>query len=93
MGKKTAVVKMEEQYMRISINYEDKADRGFISEKIGEVEQQLKIFPDVLHKDINKSLSSFSIEFGGCEYVCSRESGDFIKLLIDKLGIVQCDGC
>ncbi|OPX26743.1 MAG: hypothetical protein DRG11_00380 [Epsilonproteobacteria bacterium] len=93
MGKKTAIVKMEEQYIRISIIYDDKNERGYISGKIGEAEQELKLFPDVLHKDTSRTSSSFSIEFGGCEHTGSREPGRFIKLLLEKLDIKECENC
>ncbi|OPX26239.1 MAG: hypothetical protein B1H07_04805 [Campylobacteraceae bacterium 4484_166] len=93
MGKKTVVVKMEENYMRMIISYEDKDDRVEICEAVGKVERETKIFPEVIHKNTSKTSSSFSIEFSGDEHVGSRDPGVFIEKLLKDLDIKECDNC
>jgi hypothetical protein len=86
------IVKMEEGYMRVSIQYTNREDRPKICDTIGEVEQELGIHPEVLHRREHETLGTFSIEFSGDDYLRdTRASGEFINLLLCKLGINKCD--
>ncbi|MEA1891924.1 MAG: hypothetical protein U9N33_04345 [Campylobacterota bacterium] len=86
-----ASVKMEEGYMRISIEYTDPSSRSMICDTIGEVEIELDMRPEVFHRRLEDSKGVFGVEFSGEDYVCQRSSGEFIELLLKKLNISICD--
>jgi hypothetical protein len=86
-----ASVKMEEGYMRISIEYTDPATRSTICDAIGDIERELDMYPEVIHKRQKNNNGVFCIEFSGNNYVCERSAGDFIEAILKKLNIKQCD--
>jgi len=88
---KCATVKMEEGYMRMTIEYTEQASRSVICDKIDEVEQEMDIYPEVIHRRISNNSGKFNIEFSGEEYVCQRTSGEFIEKILKKLNIKECD--
>jgi len=84
---------MEEGYMRAIVEYTKPECRSMICDLIGEVEGELDIFPEVMHKRKDATSGTFSVEFGGSEdYVCTRTCGEFIETLLKKLELTQC-GC
>jgi hypothetical protein len=88
LNNKSAIVKMEEGYMRVIIEYTQENDRAIICDTIGIVEKELEIYPEVIHRRSNDIKGTFSVEFGGSEdYVCTRSCGDFIEKLLNKLDI------
>jgi hypothetical protein len=89
--KRTACVRMEEGYMRVAIDYTDTTYRSEICKAIGQVEKELNVTPEVVHKRVGENSGSFNIEFGGDDYVCSRVAGDFIDKIIKKLNITTCE--
>ena len=94
LNNRSASVKMEEGYMRATIQYSDPSDRAVICDTIGAVERELDLFPEVVHRRKDGTRGSFSVEFGGSdEYVCSRTCGEFIEKLLYKLDITACDDC
>ena len=86
-----ATVKMEEGYMRVSIEYTEPTCRSIICDTIGEVEKELDVYPEVIHRRVGKESGTFSVEFSGEDYICTRTSGEFIEKLLAKLDITQCD--
>ena len=88
-----ASVRMEEGYMRAIIEYTKPECRSMICDLIGEVEKELDIFPEVMHKRKDATSGTFSVEFSGSEdYVCSRTGGEFIETVLKKLELTEC-GC
>jgi hypothetical protein len=88
---KEASVLMEEGYMRIHIEYTNQESRSFICDTIGEVELEMDVHPEVIHRRLNKEGGTFSVEFSGETYICSRTSGEFIEKLLKKLHIEKCE--
>jgi hypothetical protein len=82
---------MEEGYMRMTIEYTDPSSRSVICDKIGEVEKEMNIFPEVIHRRVSEDTGKFNIEFSGEEYVCHRTAGTFIESILKKLNIKECD--
>ena len=87
---KNAIVKMEEGYMRLSIAYTNPDSRSIICDTIGVVEKELDVYPEVFHKR-KDDYGTFSIEFTGDTYICSRTSGEFVESVLKKLDITECD--
>jgi len=89
--RKTAIVRMEEAYMRLIIEYDNPTYKTEICKNIANLEQELKIYPEVIHRkgDTNKWFSS--IEFSEDDYICSRTCGNFIERLLSNLNIQQCE--
>jgi len=93
LNNKCASVKMEEGYMRVTVEYTKPECRSMICDIIGEVERELDLFPEVIHRRKDTTSGTFSVEFGGSEdYVCTRTCGEFIETLLKKLEITKC-GC
>ena len=88
---KCATIKMEEGYMRMTVEYTELSSRSIICDKIGEVEQEMKVFPEVIHRRLTDSTGAFNIEFSGEEYVCQRTAGEFAENVLKKLDIKECD--
>ncbi len=89
-SKRNAVVRMEEGYMSLSIEYSEKADRSTICDTIGDVEDELNVYPEVNHKR-DKEGGTFTIEFSEEIYVHSRIPGEFIEKVLQKLDIHKCE--
>jgi hypothetical protein len=86
-----ASVLMEEGYMRIHIEYTNPESRSLICDTIGEVEMEMDVHPEVIHRRLEKEGGTFSVEFSGETYICSRTSGEFIETLLKKLNITECE--
>ncbi len=84
-----ADVKMEEGYMRMSIEYNNEGSKTKIQEVIGSVEKEMKIFPSGIRRAIDETSGNFSVEFE-VDDDCSRENGDFCEAVLKKLGISAC---
>jgi len=89
-SKRNAVVRMEEGYMNLNIEYRDKEDRAIICDTIGDIEHELNVYPEVVHKR-DKEGGTFTIEFSEEVYVHSRIPGEFIEKVLHKLGIEHCE--
>jgi len=88
VNNRSASVKMEEGYMRLTVQYSEPKDRSVICDTIGKVEQETGLYPEVVHRRKDELCGSFSVEFGGSDnYVCTRECGDFVESLLKKLDI------
>ena len=80
-------VSMEEGYMCATIRYKESAKRATICDTIGEIENELNLLPEVMHKrDLNNG-GEFLVEFSGDEYLSQRNCGEFTELLIKRLNI------
>ena len=86
-----ATVIMEEGYMRIHIEYTNPESRSLICDAIGEIELEMDVHPEVLHRRLEKEGGTFSVEFSGETYICSRTSGEFIEKLLKRLDIQKCE--
>ena len=83
-----ADVKMEEGYMRMSIEFNNDESRNKISDVISEVEKEMKMFPSVIRRNIDEHAGNFSVEFGADG--CHREAGEFCEAVMHRLGIDHC---
>ena len=89
-SKRTAVVRMEEGYMRATIQYNDTEYKSEICKVIAHLEKKLDLYPEVIHRRDNQKKGFCSVEFSGDEYICSRSCGEFIEELISELEIEEC---
>jgi len=83
-----ADVKMEEGYMRMSIEYNNDISKVKIQQAIAKIEKDLQLFPSVIRRAINDTAGNFSIEFG-TEGI-PRDAGDFCEAVMKELGINNC---
>ena len=83
-----ADMKMEEGYMRMSIEYNNDESKKKIQAAIGVIEKKMQIFPSVIRRAISDTAGNFSIEFE-TEGI-GRESGEFCEALMHELGISKC---
>ena len=83
-----ADVKMEEGYMRMSIEFNNDESRNKISDIISEVEKEMKMFPSVIRRNIDEHAGNFSVEFASDG--CHREAGEFCETVMHRLGIDHC---
>jgi len=83
-----ADMKMEEGYMRMSVEFNNDDSRDKIQNAISDIEKEMKLYPSVIRRNIDDHTGNFSIEFeeGGC----SREAGEFCERVMKKLGITSC---
>jgi hypothetical protein len=88
--KVTAGVRMEEGYMRLTLEYKNPEFKIDICKKIAKIEKNLKIYPEVLHRRDNDEKCFTSIEFSGDDYICTRTCGEFIDNILKELEINQC---
>ena len=83
-----ADVKMEEGYMRMSIEYNNETSKKNIQAAIGKIEKELGVFPSVLRRAISEDAGNFSVEFGFDS--CQRTAGEFCEAVMKELGIGKC---
>jgi len=82
---------MEEGYMRIAIEYTNPASRSFICDEIGKVEEEMDLYPEVIHRRLTNTSGTFSVEFSGEEYICQRTAGEFAETVLKRIGVKECD--
>jgi len=85
-----AVLRMEEGYMRLTLEYTHPKFKTEICKHIAELENSLNIYPEVLHRQDSDKKCFTSVEFSGDEYTCSRTCGEFIENIINGLKIKEC---
>jgi len=83
-----ADVKMEEGYMRMSVEYNNDTSRNIIQAAIAKIEKQTGLYPSVIRRAISEEAGNFSVEFG-TEGI-PRDSGDFCEAVMKELGITTC---
>ncbi len=89
---RSAEVRMEEEYMAVTIDYTKKEDRTVICDKIAEIEEQFNEHPEVIHKRSQENEGgSFTVEFSKDIYTHSRIPGEFIEALLRSLNIEHCE--
>jgi len=88
--KRTAMVRMEEGYMRATIQYDDPSYKSEICKAIVEIETDLKIYPEIIHRIDSNKKGFCSVEFSGEDYICSRTCGEFVEDLLKQLDIKEC---
>lgn len=84
-----AIVRQEEGYMRLTLEYTEPEFRTDICKRIVDIEKKFDIYPEVLHRRDNEKKSFSSIEFSGEDYTCNRTCGEFIETLMKKLDIKE----
>ena len=90
MEKRTAVIRMEEGYMQVTIRYNNPKYKSEICRTISHIEDKMNLYPEVLHRRDDQKKGFCTVEFSGDEYTHSRACGEFIEGLIRKLGIEEC---
>ena len=82
----TAVVRMEEMYLRLTIEFDNEEYQEKISNAMTETQKELNIKPiSVIVRKINDVAGNVSAEFDvECE---NREAGKFFDRVLEKLGI------
>ncbi|MCH9741337.1 MAG: hypothetical protein K0U38_10955 [Epsilonproteobacteria bacterium] len=85
-----AMVRMEEGYMRLTIEYDNPSFKTEICKNIAAMEQKLDIYPEVIHRRDSEKKWFCSAEFSGDDYICSRTCGEFIEGLLCNLNIKEC---
>ncbi len=80
-----ATVRMEEGYMRLTLQYTDPIFKTEICKHVGALEKLLDIYPEVIHRRDNEKKFFTSVEFSGDDYTCSRSCGSFIEGVIKGL--------
>ena len=83
-----ADVKMEEGYMRMSIEYNNDTSKATIQAAIAKIEKDMGLYPSVIRRAISEKAGNFSVEFG-TEGI-PRDSGDFCEAVMQELGITTC---
>ncbi len=83
-----ADVKMEEGYMRMSIEYNNDVSKQKIQDAIATIEKKMQCYPSVIRRAISEDAGNFSVEFGFDS--CQRTSGEFCESVIKELGIGKC---
>jgi hypothetical protein len=83
-----ADVKMEEGYMRMSVEYNNDDSKEKIENAISEVEKDMQCKPSVIRRAISDDAGNFSVEFGYDS--CQRTAGEFCEAVMGKLGIGKC---
>jgi len=84
-----ADLKMEENYMRMSIEYNNDDSRVKIQQAIDTIEKQTQLYPTVFRKAISNEAGNFSIEFE--TEGTQRDAGEFCEALLKELGIDHCE--
>jgi len=85
-----AIVSMEEEYMRLQIDYSPSSDRTEICSTVDTIEKEFDLYPEVIHKR-DKNGGSYFIEFSKDIYTSSRLPGEFIEKLLKALAIEHCE--
>ena len=83
-----ADVKMEEGYMRMSVDFNNDNSRDKINAAISKVEKKTGLYPSIIRRNIDNNAGNFSIEFG--EDGIARDAGDFCEAIMKELGITNC---
>jgi len=86
----TAVVRMEEGYMRLTLEYINPEFKIEVCRSISNIEMNLKIYPQVLHRRDSDEKCFTSVEFSGDDYTCDRTCGEFIDTIFRELDIKEC---
>ncbi len=90
-SKRVACVNMEEEYMRLQIDYSENEDRTIICSTIDEIERELDAHPEVIHKRDKNGGGTYFVEFSKEIYSHSRIPGEFIEKVLKALDIDHCE--
>ena len=83
-----ARVQMEEMYMRLVIDYDNKEFKKEIEKAISKIEKETNMFPCVTRRAISPVAGNFSIEFDTSD--SNRDAGEFCDKVLKKLKIDSC---
>ena len=85
-----ATVRMEEMYLRLSVEFDNLDFRDEIHNAIDEVKAETKIVPEsVTQRNISETAGNVSIEFDVESE--NRDAGEFFEIVMKKLGIDKCE--
>ena len=87
-GDMIADVKMEESYMRMSIEYSNDESKKRIQDTIAKIEKDMQVYPSVIRRAINDTEGNFSVEFG-TEGI-QRDAGNFCEAVLHELNLKSC---
>jgi len=85
--KRVATVRMEESYMQLTLEYSDAEFESSVCKSIVDLEQKLKIYPEVIHRRDKDHGYCTIVEFSGDEYSSNRACGTFIEEVIEQLNL------
>ena len=86
---KCAMVRMEEMYIRVTIDYGNKEFKKQIEDAIEEIGKEMDISPFIIERKVADDCGNFALEFehdGEC-----RDAGNFIEKLLKVLKIDRCE--
>ena len=86
-----AKLSMEEGYMMLSIEYTNPKSRTEICNAIDEIERDMKVHPEVIHRRLDDEKGRYIIEFSDEYALDERIAGDFIDRVLKSLNITDCD--
>ena len=86
---KCAMVRMEEMYVRVTIDYGNLEFREQIQSAIEQVQNETGLIPDIVERKVTDDCGNFALEFEHNGE--SRDAGDFIEKLLKILGIDRCE--
>ncbi len=86
---KCAMVRMEEMYVRATIDYATAEFREQIQKAIQQVIQETGLEPDIVERKVSKDCGNFALEFEHNGE--SRDAGNFIEKVLKILGIDKCE--
>ena len=84
-----AVVRMEEMYKSLTIEYGNLEYKKQVEDIIDEAKEKFEMDPSIVEKQINDIAGNVAIEFMDEED--SRDAGDFFEYVTKRLGIDHCD--
>ena len=84
---KTVIVRREEGYKSATIQYDSPEYKLEICKVITDLEQNFKLYPEVMHEEESENKSFYSVEFSGDDYTCDHSCGEFIEKMMNKLDI------
>jgi hypothetical protein len=80
-----ADMKMEEGYMRMSIEYNNEGSKNQILSAISSAEKNIIANPDILVREVDSAIGNISVEFF-VEGV-TREAGEFCESVLKALNL------
>ena len=84
-----AVVRMEEMYKSLTIEYGNLEYKKQVEDIIDEAKEKFEMNPSIIEKQINDVAGNVAIEF--MDEDDSRDAGDFFEYVTKRLGIDHCD--
>jgi len=84
-----AVVRMEEKYLKMELEYHNNDDKHKIFKTINDVDAVHKFHPDIYIRVVNENNGHYTVEFS-TEHD-NREAGEFFEDILKILNIKACN--